>query len=100
MDLIKKVKGDRLIVAPDGLLDAVGGEEMLRAVSSAGEEIKGVIFDGMLMTGIESEGLEAIVRLRQALEDRGMDLLIRHPGEQLITALELTELVYFFNIEE
>ena len=100
MDLIRKVKGDTLILAPDGLFDEDGAKKLLQSVQSTGEEISKVIFDGTLMTGIEPDGLRTLVMLHEKLSGAGKDLLIRRPGEQLMAALELTELVYLFRIEE
>ncbi len=99
MDLIVKQKDDVCILAPDGLLDAVGGEKLLSFLRQQDIQPHEIILDGLLWFGVTGEGLEALAQFRKALEGRSR-LRLRHISTEILEILELTELIYGFEIEE
>ena len=99
MELIVKQKGSACILAPDGTLDATGGEKLLALLQDPALELHEVIIDGLLWFDVTGEGLEALIRFREALEGRAY-LRLRHIRPEILEILELTELIYGFEIED
>jgi anti-anti-sigma regulatory factor len=97
MELIVKRKGDACILAPDGIMDAQGGEKLLETLREQGTQIKSVILDGVLWFGVTGEGLDALAQARESL-DSGISLQLRNINTEIMEILELTELIYGFEI--
>lgn len=99
MELIVKQKGNTLLLAPDGTLDAAGGEKLFAVLQDPKLCFDTLILDGLLWFDVTGEGLEALIRLREALEGRA-SLRLRHIQPEIVEILELTELIYGFEIED
>ena len=99
MDLIIQKKENTLILVPDGILDEQGAEELCKAVIERDAQYINVTVDGTLMFGLNQEGLAALVRLCETVKAQGGRFLLRRLGDHILTMLELTELVYYFEIE-
>jgi anti-anti-sigma factor len=64
------------------------------------EEIEGpIVLDLEGVTFLDSTGLQSLVRAREAAEQRGQELILRHPSMAVQRVLELTNTGETFAIE-
>jgi anti-anti-sigma factor len=93
MELETSRRGTAVVVRPVGRLNMVAAPEVRRAIDGLVADGESRIVMDLTDTGfVDSSGLGALVAGLRTTRQAGGDLRIAAPGEQVLTALRLTNL--------
>jgi anti-anti-sigma factor len=89
----------RLVVGGEVDYEAVDEFQEAAQAALAASGGRGVILDLSGVTFLESTGVGALVRIWKSCAERRASLVLERPSERVVSVLELTGLVGFFDID-
>jgi anti-sigma B factor antagonist len=91
--------GARLVIGVEGELDAHNCAELGQAVLDAtNAEHEAVVVDAAGLAFIDSSAISELLRVRQELGDKGIELTIDNAGSSVRRVLEITGLLDTFGV--
>ena len=101
MEIDVSSEGDEVVLAVAGEVDAHNcqtlGEAVLSAASDAGSHT--VVIDAGALAFIDSSAISELLRVREALIEKGGHLAMRNTGQSVRRVLEITGLLDTFEID-
>jgi anti-anti-sigma factor len=87
-------RDDRMVVAPEGDIDAASAAAMRQVLQQIveREEYRAIDVDMSAVTFLDSSGLGMFVAAQRAATARGITLRLREPGPMVRMVLEVTNL--------
>lgn len=90
--------GNNVVISPAGPLTFENADELEKAVSEAAADASEVVLDCKSVTLMDSEALERIVKLHQAIENDGRALKIANLNEVCASIFAATRLINILRV--
>ena len=90
--------GNKLIVKPDGALDALSSPELEKFLKDKYEKFQQIIFDLKKVDYVTSAGLRVIIQALKTMKDKE-GVVLRNVCDQVMDTLKLTGYIHVLTIE-
>ncbi len=98
MEIVKKVDGDQLFLAPKGRLDTVTAPEFEKAFKESHEGITKVVIDLSELMYISSAGLRVLLSAQKIMNKQG-SMTVKNVNDDVREIFEVTGFTDLLNIE-
>ena len=99
MKINKKLEGNNLEFALEGILDTTTAPALEEEVKNSIEGIKELVFDLKDLVYVSSAGLRVLLSAQKTMNKQG-NMIIRNANEEVMEIFEVTGFIDILNIEE